>query len=204
MSPKSVPVLLIHGIGDTERVFDTMVAYLRDRGWSEIHTINLLPSNGALGLEALALQVKAYINLHLRTAAELDIVGFSMGGIVGRYYLQRLGGLPKVRHFVTLSSPHNGTWAGYLRQNAGARQMRPSSPFLQDLNQSLQDLEQVNFVSIWTPYDLIIVPANSSYLPVGTMVQLPILAHPLMLIDSRSLETVAWALAGQQISCKSA
>jgi triacylglycerol lipase len=204
MSPDRHPLLLIHGIGDTERVFDTMVAYLRDRGWSEIHTINLVPSNGDLGLEALALQVKAYINLHLRAADQLDIVGFSMGGIVGRYYLQRLGGLQKVRHFVTLSSPHNGTWAGYLRLNAGARQMRPGSFLLQDLNQSLDELKQVNFVSVWTPYDLIIVPASSSYLPVGTMVQLPVLAHPLMLTDERSLETVAWALAGQPIASKSA
>lgn len=198
------PLLLIHGLDDTAVVFDPMQAYLRNLGWSEIHACNLVPSNGDLGLEALALQVKAYVNLYLATAERIDIVGFSMGGIVSRYYLQRLGGWAKVDHFITISSPHNGTWTGFLRQNSGARQMRPQSPFLQNLNQSLADLEKVDFVSLWTPYDLMIVPASSSYLPVGKMIQLPVLAHPLMLIDERSLNTVAQVLADQEVPQQSA
>lgn len=199
MSSTKKPVLLIHGIGDTGLVFSKMTTYLRDRGWSEIHTLDLVPCNGDLGLDELASQIKDYVDLYLAAADQIDLVAFSMGGIVSRYYLQRLGGLSKVRHFVTLASPHNGTWTGYFRQNLGVRQMRPNSPLLEDLNQSLDDLAQVNFVSLWTPYDLMIVPANSSYLPVGTMMQLPVLAHPFMLTDPRSLNVVAQILRGQPL-----
>ncbi len=195
MTSTQIPVLLIHGIDDTAEVFTPMKQYLSDRGCSDVHACSLAPSNGDLGLEALALQVQAYVTSHLSYAEQIDLVSFSMGGIVSRYYLQTLGGLAKVRNFITLSSPHNGTWTGYLRQNAGARQMRPDSPFLQKLNQSVADLNRVNFVSIWTPYDLMIVPANSSCLPVGEMVQIPVLAHPLMLTDERSLSQVARVLA---------
>lgn len=194
MTSQHLPVLLIHGIDDTAKVFEPMQRYLRDRGWSDIHACSLTPSNGELGLETLARQTQAYIASHLGYADRIDLVGFSMGGIIGRYYLQQLGGLSRVRNFITLSSPHNGTWTGYLRQNAGARQMRPNSPFLKTLNQSLTDLKQVNFMSIWTPYDLMILPASSSYLPIGKMVQIPVLAHPLMLTDPRSLSQVASAL----------
>lgn len=173
-----------------------MVAYLHDRGWPDVHAIALQPSNGNVGLDQLALQVQAHIDNHMADAAKVDLVGFSMGGIVSRYYVQRLGGARRVSHFITLSAPHNGTWTGYLRWNAGAGQMRPDSPFLKDLNSSLQDLAQVEFTSLWTPYDLMILPAHSSKLPLGRVLQLPILAHPLMVTDERVLAAIAAVLDG--------
>jgi len=48
-----------------------------------------------------------------------------------------------------------------LPERPGCVQMRPDSPFLQ-LNQDAIMLEQLNFTSIWTPFDLMIVPGNSS------------------------------------------
>jgi triacylglycerol lipase len=55
-------------------------------------------------------------------------------------------------------------------------------------------LKQLNFTSIWTPYDLMIVPANSSRLPLGTEVIIPSRLHPWMLTDSRCLAAVGEAL----------
>lgn len=190
--PKN-PVLLIHGIGDTQRVFDSMATYLGDRGWVT-HRLDLVPNNGAVGLDVLALQVRDYVNTHL-AAGPFDLLGFSMGGIVSRYYVQRLGGLLKVQRFITLSAPHRGTVLAYGRQTPGVRQMRPTSAFLRDLNSTLAvDLAQVQFTSLWTPWDLMILPATSSRLPVGQMAQFPVVAHPLMLRDRRVLAAVATAL----------
>ncbi|MGF1523130.1 MAG: esterase/lipase family protein [Leptolyngbyaceae cyanobacterium] len=194
MASSPNPILLIHGIDDTVRVFDRMVAYLRDRNWTDIHAINLVPNNGDVGLDQLAEQVKTYVDTRMSHAAKIDLLGFSMGGIVSRYYIQRLGGLQRVQRFLTLSSPHNGTLTAYVRWNSGVRHMRPDSPFLKDLNQSVHQLEQVDFTSLWTPYDLMIVPANSSQLPVGRTRTLPVLLHPFMLTDPRSLAAVAEAL----------
>jgi len=200
MTVVPVPVLLIHGIDDTIAIFDPLKSYLSDRGWPAVHALNLQPNNGNIGLEKLAEQVCDYIEHHLADHAQIDVVGFSMGGIVGRYYIQRLGGLQRVRRFVTLSSPHNGTWTAYLRTNVGAMQMRPNSDFLQDLNNTVEELAQVEFTSVWTPYDLMIVPTESSRLPVGTMRQLPVLAHPFMVSDERSLTTVAELLGDRSMS----
>ncbi|MEO1298303.1 MAG: triacylglycerol lipase [Cyanobacteria bacterium J06636_16] len=194
MAPPKNPVLLIHGIGDTTRVFDRMVAYLRDRDWTDIHAINLVPNNGDVGLDQLAKQVKAYVDTHMTHAAKIDLLGFSMGGIVSRYYVQRLGGIQRVQRFITLSSPHNGTWTAYFRSGPGVQQMRPNSPFLNDLNQTMHELKQVDFSSLWTPCDLMILPASSSHLPVGQVQTFSVLLHPLMLVDRRSLAAVAEAL----------
>ncbi len=190
--PKIVPfpLLLIHGIDDTPDVFQVMVAYLRDRGWSDLHTLALTPNNGDVGLEKLARQIQDYVD-HALCGRPFDLLGFSMGGIVSRYYLQRLGGLSKVRRFLTLASPHRGTWMAYFRANCGAAQMRPGSTFLEDLNRTAGELEQLDFVSLWTPYDLMIVPADSSIMPVGRHFQVPVLAHPWMLTDARSLHLIA-------------
>jgi triacylglycerol lipase len=75
-----------------------------------------------------------------------------MGGLVSRYYLQRLGGIHRVRKFVTIATPHRGTWTGFLRANPGARDMRPGSAFLRDLNRDVEMLDGISFTSIWSPW----------------------------------------------------
>jgi len=42
-------------------------------------------------------------------AAEVDLVGHSMGGVVARYYISFGGGDGIVKHAITLGSPHAGT-----------------------------------------------------------------------------------------------
>jgi triacylglycerol lipase len=117
-----------------------------------------------------------------------------MGGIVSRYYIQRLGGIKLIQRFITISSPHHGTIAAYASKRPGCVQMRPDSLFLHDLNSDALMLKDINFTSIWTPYDLIILPANSSQMPFGNEVIIPSMLHPWMLRDIRSLKAVEEAL----------
>ena len=44
----------------------------------------------------------------------IDIVGHSMGGLIGLYYIKRLGGHQRVRRLVMMGSPVRGTWAALL------------------------------------------------------------------------------------------
>ncbi|MEH2355676.1 esterase/lipase family protein [Nostoc sp.] len=188
------PVLLIHGIDDTEAVFHRMAAQLRLQGWS-VYSLNLVPNNGDVGLDELAKQVADYVTATFVPEQRLDLIGFSMGGIVSRYYVQRLGGINRVQRFITISSPHYGTVVAYGSSRPGCLQMRPDSIFLKDLNSDAVMLGQLDFTSIWTPYDLMIVPANSSQMSVGSQVIVPVSLHPWMLTDSRSLAAVTAALA---------
>ncbi|MEH1932056.1 esterase/lipase family protein [Nostoc sp.] len=183
------PVLLIHGIDDTEAVFHQMRNYLIQRGLS-VHALNLVPNNGDVSLDELAKQVSDYVTATFASEQHLDLVGFSMGGIVSRYYVQRLGGINRVQRFITISSPHHGTVVAYASRRPGCVQMRPDSIFLKDLNSDAVILGQLDFTSIWTPYDLMIVPANSSQMSVGREVIVPVPLHPWMLTDSRSLAVV--------------
>lgn len=189
------PVVLVHGIYDTEVKFNTMKRYLTKLGWS-VHCLNLKPNNGDSHLEYLAEQVANYINNMFASEQPIDLIGFSMGGLVTRYYLQRLGGINKVHRYISISAPNNGTLTAYTLPRPGVKQMRPNSKFLQDLNQDIKDsLSQINVTVIWTPYDLLIVPPNSSQINIGKEIKLPVLVHEWMVKDSRTLKAISQALS---------
>jgi triacylglycerol lipase len=184
------PVVLVHGIFDTCKIFTTMANWLKIRGFRPL-AVNLSPSSGATGLEALAAQIGPFADQRLPPGQRFDLIGFSMGGLVSRYYVQQLGGMGRVDRLITISAPHHGTYSAYLLDNQGSRQMRPGSVFLKELNRDAAQLERVRFASIWTPLDLMIVPANSSRLGVGEEFRIPVALHPWMLRSPRSLEVVA-------------
>ncbi|MEB3826111.1 esterase/lipase family protein [Phormidium sp. CCY1219] len=189
------PVLLVHGIWDTTAIFDRVTPYLRELGWL-VYSLDLIPNDSSVGLDKLAEQVANYAEAVFGRDRPFDLVGFSMGGIVSRYYIQRLGGIERVQRFVTISSPHNGTVTAYALNLEGSLQMRPKSPFLQDLNRDAVDmLGRINFTSMWTPFDMMILPAHSSKMPVGREIELPVLVHRWMVSDRRSLNAVARVLS---------
>jgi triacylglycerol lipase len=186
------PLVLIHGIGDTTVLFDRLCSHLDIP--ERIHCFNLVPNNAAIGLEKLAEQVASYIDDRITGEAKVDIVAFSMGGLVARYYVQRLGGMRRVERLITISTPHHGTWMAFLYWNTGARQMRPGSGFLRDLNRDAGLLKSIRFTSLWTPLDLMIVPASSSVMAEARSVAVNVPAHPLMMRDPRVLRLVKQAL----------
>ena len=85
-----------------------------------------------------------YLCAHRTPAGAIStFVGFSMGGLVSRYYVQRLGGLDHVDRLVTLSAPHNGSLLANLIANKGCREMRPGSPSCRTWPATPNELEKI-------------------------------------------------------------
>lgn len=139
------PILLLQGVGCTRRTFTIMERRLRHDGY-RVFSINL---GGRLGtfnskpIETLAQMVKEKVERlyeRYRFAGKISIVGYSKGGLIGRYYIQCLGGDARVRHLITLGTPHNGSpWAilGSLTPLRlvleSMQQMTPSSSLIKEL-----------------------------------------------------------------------
>ena len=189
------PVLLVHGIYDTVAKFKALSAYLHQLGWSVLR-LNLKPNDGSALLNELAKQVTDYVDRTFEPGQIIDLLGFSMGGLVTRYYLQRLGGVERVKRYITISAPNNGTLTAYSLPFPGIIQMRINSPFLQDLNQD-QDhyLSQLKVTNLWTPYDLMILPAHSSKMGIGREISVPVAVHAWMVSNRRVMEIIASALS---------
>jgi triacylglycerol lipase len=125
-----------------------------------------------------------------------NLVGYSMGGLVARYYLQRLGGLERLVHFIMISTPNHGTNTAYLETLDGVQEMRPGSQFLSDLARDANRLDGIPLTTIWSPQDLMIEPSVSSLLPFGKEVTIPFGWHSFMLRDKRVIAAVELALKG--------
>ena len=189
-------LVMVHGIFDTGALFHRMARHFEGRGWRTIAP-SLHPRSGSAGLDVLAAQLKGVIDREVPPEEPLSLVGFSMGGLVSRYYLQRLGGLTRVRRFVAISAPQHGSfWARFV-PTRGGRQMRPGGDFLRDLNGDLDRLAQIPVLSLWTPLDLMILPATSSLIPIGQTRKIVVPLHTLMLHDRRVFAAVGEFLEGE-------
>src|SRR5260370_15301908 len=102
-----------------------MAAYLQGNGW-QVHRLSLTPNNGDAGLDELAEQIASYVQANFVDNQAFDLGGFSIGGLVSRYYLQRLGGIERARRFITISAPHHVTWTALLLGDPSAPQMHPA------------------------------------------------------------------------------
>lgn len=195
------PVLLVHGIWDRGAHLARMRAELEQRGLGPVRAIDLVPNDGRAPILELARQVGEHAReLAERAGAErVDVVGFSMGALVTRAYVQRLDGKQRVRRFVSISGPHRGTATAYALPFAGCRDMRPGSAFLRGLEADRDPWGEVEVHVLYTPYDLMILPAASSRLPGARSEHvLPVALHRWMIHDARALERVARILRGEE------
>jgi triacylglycerol lipase len=195
VAPNAVlpPVVVVHGIYNTGGDMIRLTRALKAAG-REVLPITLRPATGRAPLEDLSAQLERYV-AEKAVRRPFDLLGFSMGGLVARHYLQRRGGLPQVRKFVTLSTPHHGTHWARFHWGAGTAQMRRGSAFLQDLNADADTLKQVEFISIWVPSDLLILPATSSVMPQARNIRLrSLLGHPACVLQKGAIRQVVEAL----------
>jgi pimeloyl-ACP methyl ester carboxylesterase len=94
----------------------------------------------------------------------VDIVGHSLGGLIARYYVQRLGGDGRVRTLVTLGTPHAGTRVAPLANaHPIVRQMRPGSPVMEELAGPAPGC-RTRFVSFWSDLDRLMDPLETACL----------------------------------------
>jgi triacylglycerol lipase len=193
MTTSRSPVVLVHGLKDSAKKMARLARYLDSEGW-RTHSCDLVPSWGQVGLEVLARQLRAFVADRLPADEPFNLVGFSMGGLVGRYYLQRLDGLARVRRFVTIATPHRGSLLAYAFGNPGFRQMRPESEFLKDLDRDVDRLAAAGFTCLWTPLDLVVLPANSSVVPTARCRKIWCIGHPFMVWQRHCHRAVAQAL----------
>ncbi|MEA3213534.1 MAG: triacylglycerol lipase [Chthoniobacter sp.] len=174
-----VNVVLVHGILDTGKIFDPMVRRLEAAGFRTFAP-SLSPNSGKSGLADLARQLARRIDAHFGRSQPILMIGFSMGGLVIRYYVQNLAGRGRVRGVFLISTPNHGTLWALFAPWQGMRELCPSSVFLRTLNADRAAWAKIPVASYWTPLDLMIVPANSSKWEIGETTRILCPLHPLM------------------------
>lgn len=187
-------IIMVHGIWDKGTVYRRMASYLTAQG-HRCHYPDLEPANGQHGLVDLAEKLQTYIDQTIGPERPFALIGFSMGTVVARYYLQVLGGAARVSHFFSISGPLRGTLTAYFWPGKASRDMRFRSQLLQQLNGDLSALEHTTIHSYRTPFDLLIIPARSSHWEIAEDNQIvPALFHHRMLIHPKVHQHIAATL----------
>ncbi|MEU6116015.1 alpha/beta fold hydrolase [Streptomyces sp. NPDC047117] len=156
------PVLLLHGFIDNRSVFVLLRRSLRRHGWRHLEALNYSPLTCDIR-KAAELLGRHVEDVCARTGhRRIDMVGHSLGGLIARYYVQRLGGDARIRTLVTLGTPHGGTrLASLLPAHPLVRQMRTDSDVIKELAAPAPNC-RTHFVCFWSDLDQMMVPVETA------------------------------------------
>ena len=157
------PILLVHGMVDNRSIFTVLRRGLVRRGFGQIETMNysILTDDIRVAAARLGAEVERIVE---ETGYErIHVIGHSMGGLIARYYVTRLGGDAHVHTLVTLGTPHHGSYLAYSWNNGLTRQLRPGSALMEELAGPVTDC-QTRFIVYWSDLDQVVVPQRNAAL----------------------------------------
>jgi triacylglycerol esterase/lipase EstA (alpha/beta hydrolase family) len=182
------PVILVHGtFDDMSNDWQALSPLLANHGYC-VFALNYgsYEGSGQLGIYATgditqsAEQLASFVTKVLATtgATKTDLVGYSQGGMMPRYYLRFLGGATKVHTLVGLAPSNHGTTVDgifTLANLLGARsffgalcpaceQQDVGSAFLTKLNAAKDTVASVHYTVIESANDEVVTPYTSAFL----------------------------------------
>ena len=176
---KRKPIILIHGLWNTSDIFSLITAKLDEIG-IEYFAPTLEHKYGMKSIVELTNLLNDLIIEKYGYKKELDILGFSMGGIIGRYWINKFNGYKRTRRFITVGSPHKGTLASQLVPKypfRGISEMKINSHLLRELSKSDYLLNGIECISFFTYWDLMVFPGWKASLNSGEKISLKIYKH---------------------------
>jgi PGAP1-like protein len=187
------PLLLVHGFLCNRGIWRPLEARLRAAGFAPVHSVNLEPLCADIDLQARSLGPELLRLRQISNGARVAILAHSMGGLVARSLL-RDAGSDMISRIVTLAAPHHGTRLARGLRCPAARQMLPTSPWLQALEASEGGRFPVPFVSIYSLEDTLVGPAHSACLPGAQMYAIRGVGHFGILSARPALDCIMTAL----------
>jgi triacylglycerol lipase len=153
-----IPVVLVHGLVDNRSVFTVMRRALKRRGFAQVCTWNYSPWQR--DVESAAATLGQHIERVCRETGHdrVHVVGHSLGGLVARYLVQRLGGDARVESLVTLGTPHAGSRWAHVLPTPLVRQLRPGSPLMRELAEPVAGC-RTRITAVYSDLDQVVVPS---------------------------------------------
>jgi len=192
------PIILIHGVIDNRSIFTLLRRSLRGRGFGRTYALNYSPFTDDI-VEVAARLGTLIDDVCEQTGYErVHIIGHSMGGLVARYYVQKLGGDRHVHTLCTLGTPHNGTVPAQFVLWPVIRQMRPASPIIESLKEPAPGC-RTRFIAFWSDLDQLVIPQRNARIEHEDLrcrnVFIRGVGHMSLPVDRRVVHEISAALA---------
>ena len=186
------PIILIHGLWNTSSIFSLISSKL-DEKEVEYFAPTLNHAFGMTSIVELTNLIDQLIVEKYGLEQEIDILGFSMGGIIGRYWINKFNGHKRTKRFITVGSPHNGTLTSQLVPKypfRGISEMKINSSLLRDLANYDYFLNGIDCISFFTYWDLMVFPGWRANLNVGEKISLNIFKHRNLVRNPEAVERI--------------
>jgi pimeloyl-ACP methyl ester carboxylesterase len=181
-------VVLLHGYLCNRGAWNLWLHRLIGEGRPFV-ALNLEPAFGRID-DCVPLIEEAVERITQATGLPPLLVGHSMGGVAMRAWLRQARAPHRVHRFVTLGSPHAGTWMARFGHSPNARQLRPGHPWLQALAQDSDPAWHHHFVCFYSNVDNIVFPPLCATLPGADNRLLRGLAHVQMVLRPEVMQEV--------------
>lgn len=166
----TTPILSVHGIVDNHTIFSSLERALRKEGFHRLASFDygLLTSDVRSAAGRLAEAVEGLVTAD--GTDHIQIVGHSLGGLVARYYVQRMGGDAVVDTLVTLGTPHRGTTVAGLAQHRPIDRLLPLIAQLSPGSELIRELAEpapgcrTRFLCVASDIDHLIRPLHSGWI----------------------------------------
>ena len=183
------PVLLLHGVMCNAGVWSPMKRHLSDAGIAPIYALSYGPPLASIDRFADQVAGKIAAIRQATGAAQVIIVGHSMGGLVALAYVRRYGSAA-VRRIITIGTPHQGSNLARFFPGRSLSQMRPRNAWLAELRDATVEREPP-IVSLWSWHDSMVAPQTSSVLERAENIALMGIGHNALLTDRQVMARVA-------------
>ncbi|MFM9135584.1 MAG: alpha/beta fold hydrolase [bacterium] len=192
------PIVLMHGVFDNRSIFTLMRRGLRRRGFGTTYALNYSPLTDDIRSVAVRLGDLVEEVCEETGHDRVHVIGHSMGGLIGRYLVQRLDGDERVHTVVTLGTPHSGTLPAHLVPHPVARQMRTDGDIVLELAEPAPEC-RTRFIAFWSNIDQLVIPQSNARITHPDLAARNVLVrgagHLSLPVDGRVIREIGLALA---------
>ena len=194
--PPGLPVILVHGLACNRGYWSWFRRQLELRGYGTF-TLDCTPWYARI--DSFVPQLSHAIDevLAATSSQQVIVIGHSMGGLVTRAYLARIG-CEKVAHVITLGTPHQGTWMARFGYAPNIHEMATASAWLASLRAREQQRgpnPYAKFTCLFSYHDNLVTPQRNATLPGACEIALSGIGHVSLAMSTAVLDAVAEALA---------
>jgi triacylglycerol esterase/lipase EstA (alpha/beta hydrolase family) len=177
------PIIVLHGYAMNRANYLPLAFRLRRAGLGPVIGFEYW----TLGRTAAAARRLGWFIDQVRTAtgaAQVDLIGHSMGGVVGRYYVSLAGGDGIVANLVTIGSPHAGTEISAVGLGHPTRELVLGSALLTRLA-AARPPSHTRVTVVWSRGDALVPGAHQLALPGAETLLYSDLGHVALLASRR-------------------